>query len=450
MDIAELMKQLSNMVLSWPLIISVLGVGVVCTIACKFVQLRYFFSSWKFALFPDKTETTTSKSADMSPLQAFMNALSSNLGNGSIGGVAVAIYAGGPGAAVWIVLIGLLLMAVRFAEVYLSARGSGKASSAMGLGGPMLYLQEVVCGKYLAYAYAASTLLFGFLGGCAVQTNTIQLSMQQALGITSSTVLYASAVIMSLFVLYIVSGGAKRIVKVSTAIVPIKVVVFFISALIVLCYHYAALIPAIRFMIIAAFSPQSFVGGVLGFTIQQAMRSGMLKVIFATESGLGTAPILFGGAASKAPVKDGIMSMLSTFISTLVCFSVALMIVASGMWDSGLTSTALTVATFNTVFGTFGGAVVTFLSASFGIGVLVAYAYITRAAWLYVTGGRWPIGFVVLYCLSAFGGAVMRVGLLWNLVDIISAAMLVINLFGLMYLLPSITKGLRQFSARKA
>jgi AGCS family alanine or glycine:cation symporter len=218
----------------------------------------------------------------------------------------------------------------------------------------------------------------------------------------------------------------------------------------VLGYHYQSIGKALTLIINSAFSPVALAGGALGFGMQQAMRYGILRTVLATESGLGTAAILFGATGSKEPVKDGILSMLSTFISTLVCFMIALCIVASGVWDSGLTSTALTIASFNTVFGWLGGWVVSFLSITFGMGVLVAFAYITEEAWLYLVGDSKAMRllFKAMYSVTAFIGVFFNVCSMWLLIDILTVGMLVINLFGVLYLLPIIIKGVQDFRAQ--
>ena len=177
----------------------------------------------------------------------------------------------------------------------------------------------------------------------------------------------------------------------------------------------------------------------------QALREGLNLSITATESGLGTAAILFGYTGSKDPMKSGLMGMVSTFISSIVCFLVALCIVVSGVWDSGLTSAALTIASFNTVFGQWGGWIVSFLSISFGMGVLVAYAYISRAAWFSLTNGKYEKLFALFYCVASFIGAVVNVHVVWYAVRIILALLLVINLFGLLWLLPPITREVRRY-----
>lgn len=442
MDFQLFLNNLSKALIGWPLFIFVIAVAVVCTIAFRFIQVRYFMYAWKQILNPAKPPVQESgKSADMTPMQAFINTLSSNLGNGSIAGVATAIYAGGPGSAVWLVVFGLLLMAVRFAEAFLSMHYATLAPAGAKLGGPMLYLREVAGGKALSWIYGLLCLFFGFLGGNSIQTNSIASSLFTTFGIAP----IVSAIILTLFIFYVVFGGAARIVAVSDKIVPVKVIVFFGTTLIVLAYHIKSIIPAMILMGKSAFTPEAVVGGLVGFSVSQAIRYGMMRSIFATESGLGTAAVLFGSTGSKAPVNDAIVGMLSTFISTLVCFIVALCIVSSGVWNSGITGAALTIEAFRTVFGSFGGYAVTFLSVTFGVGVLVTYAYIARECWFFVTGGRFGLLFSILYCIFAFGGAIIDVTLLWDISDIPMAVMLIINLFGIVYLLPVIRKNVVAF-----
>ncbi len=423
--------------LGWPRILYTVIAGIIFTVAFRFIQVRYFVRSWRSIFSPAKK--TVSK-GDMSPFQAFVNTLSTNLGNGSIVGAAVAVFTGGPGAALWVLIIGMVLMSVRFAEVYASTLYGEHAPKDTVLGGPMLYLKDVIGGKYLSWLYALFCLFFGLIVGNAMQTHSISWSITTTWGVDSLIIALGLAV----FICYIVFGGAKRIIAVSDKIVPIKVLVFFGSALAVIGYHGSGLPKALQLIFSSAFSPMAFAGGFFGFSVMQAIRSGMNLSITATESGLGTAAILFGYTGSKDPMKSALMGMVSTFVSSIVCFLVALCVVISGVWDSGLTSAALTIASFYTVFGQWGGWIVSFLSISFGVGVLVSYAYITRAAWFCLTGGKYEKLFAMLYCAAAFAGAVVNVHVVWKAVEIINALLLVINLFGLLWLMPRLTRAVRK------
>lgn len=425
-----------NWLLGWPFMIYVIGVSVIATIALRALPLTHFIRAWKETLMPQKTADVVA--GDMTPFQAFVNTLSSSIGNGALAGMGAMIYSGGPGAAIWVVIISFLLMAVRFAEVYLSVLYGEQARHTSTLGGPMLYLKDVPAGNFLSYVYGALLFVFSASVGSAMQANSITLGLKTTWGVNE----YVTAAVLFLFVSYIVLGGAARIVKASDRIVPVKVGTFFVASLIVIGYHYDKLYSALALMVESAFSPVAAIGGVLGFSVLQALQYGAINSIMATESGLGTAAVLFGGTGSKDPMSNGLMGMLGTFISTLVCFMVALCIVVSGVWSSGLNSTALTGAAFNTVFGMYGGWIVSFLSIIFGIGVMVAFAYITRVVWLFLAGGRCAWFGPLFYCVVTAMGALFPVTAMWAFASAVCKCLLVINLFGVLCLLPVLRRDL--------
>jgi AGCS family alanine or glycine:cation symporter len=430
---------LVNVVMGWPLIVLAVGAGIVCTLAFKCVQIRYFADAWRYFFAPG--EQGKAAHADMSPAQALINALNSNLGNGTIAGMAVALATGGPGAVFWLLVIGLLLMAVRFAEVFLSSYFGAQVTCASRVGGPMLYLAHVPGGRYLPYMYAFACLIYGLLGANGAQTNSIALSITRMYDISNYTIGF----FIFIFVVYVVSGGAERILNASQKIVPVKVGLFAVSTVVILIYHHSAIIPSLRLVVASAFSSGAVVGGLIGFSVQQAMRVGISRIVMASEAGIGTTAIMFGSTCSVSPVKDAIMSMLSTCITTVIAFVMALCIVISGVWNSGQTSTALTMAAFHTVFGNYGDWIVIFLAASFGLGAVVAFAYVARETWIFLTKGSYMWLFAALYCLVAFGGCVADVDLVWKAVDLFTFILLAINLYGIMYLLPLIRRELIKF-----
>lgn len=440
-DLNQIIQDVSTVVSGWPLIIFLVGAALFCTVAFKFVQFRYFLTAWKVTLFPAKNDAD--KTAAVSPMQAFLNSLSMSLGNGTIAGVATAINMGGPGSVFWLACIGTLLMAVRFAEVYLSIYFQDARAF---VGGPMLYVKRLFGGPVLAYIYAVLALLYSYAVGNAIQSNAISLSLQEGWQINS----YIIAAGFFVLVLYTMLGGAKRILALSDAIVPLKVVLFLASISLMLIYHWAAIIPALTLIVKSALSGTALAGGMLGFTVQQAMRFGMLRSVMSSEAGLGTSGIFFGSSGSKNPMQDSLMGMLSTFISTCFCFLIGLVIVASGAWSSGLTSTPLTIAAFKTVFGPFAVWVVTILASTFGIGLIVSYAFVARGLWSYLTNGKYLLLGSLIYCLSTVMGALVNANVLWLLGDIINVGMIVINVGAIIVLSKIIKDGIAAYAARNA
>lgn len=433
-------KSLNNLVWGWPLIIAFIAVGIITTIALRFIQIRYFAKAWRLMLSP--AESSKSAGADMSPIQAFLNALNTSVGNGALAGMATAIFDGGPGAAFWILVVGFFGLPIRFAEVYLS--GAFKSDgNAVTSGGPMLYLQKVPGGAILPSIYAVFLLLLAFISGNAIQANSISCGVQ-ALFASANPIIIALAI--GLFVAFIMFGGAQRIIKFSQTIVPFKVGIFFIASLIVFIFNLPSLWAALKIIFVSAFTPQAIRGALIGTTLQTAIRFGMSRSLNSSEIGLGTAAVFFGSTGSKNPVENGIMSMVTAFISSyLVSFLLCLLMVMSGIWNSGATGIELTTLAYSSAFGQIAGWLVTILSITFGIGVLVAYAYVGRECWAYLTKGKFLNIYSAIYCALAFFGSIAKVGIVWSAVDIVNAGLIALNLYAIVMLLGMMKKAVESY-----
>lgn len=437
LDLNLIVQKVDTWLWGWPLVGFVIIVGSALTFVLGFVQFRYFARAWKYVFFPEKRKETENY---MTPFQAFLNILSASIGNGSTAGMATAIAGGGPGAAFWIFILGFLYMAIRYSEVYASTAFHEKGATGVVRGGPMVYLKKLPAGAFLAYAYAFFALGLSLVTGNAMQCNSIRLGIERLANVPALLIAFSLFILLS----YIMFGGAKRIVHFSEAIVPIKVGLFFIATIIVLIYNYASIWGALKTIISYALTPQAVAGGFAGFSVQQAISYGMSRSLNSTEVGLGTAGIFYGATQTKEPVESSIMSMATSFVSShLVGFVLMLVFVVTGVWNSGLQSTQLTMSAYETVFGTvLGGTIVAFLSITFGLGVLVAYAYVGRECWLYLTGGRFNMAYTIIYPCMALFGAMSKVDLIWNSTNVINAGLVTINLLALLYLLPAMRKGL--------
>ncbi|KKP36102.1 MAG: Sodium:alanine symporter [candidate division TM6 bacterium GW2011_GWF2_32_72] len=440
-NLDALVVNFSNLIW-WPWgVCFVLCIGILLTFVLGFVQVRYFFESCKFVLFPPKS--TGAVKGELSSVQAFINVLGAATGNGSIAGTAMAIAVGGPGAAFWIFVSGFLGMAIRFAETFLGADVIGKTSFRGMNGGPMVYLNMVPGKSFLPYIFAVFVLLYGFFSGNAMQANSIGASLFRVFGISPWIV----AIVLTAFIFYVMIGGSKRILEVSDKLVPFKVGVFLISTAIVLIYNYASLWDAIILVFKGAFTPSAVTGAAVGLSISSAMQAAFTRSIISHESGLGISALLFGSTGSTNPVKDGIMSMLTTFISSILIGSmVSLAIISSGVWNSGLTGIDLTSAAFDTTFGFLGSWLVLFSAVSFGIGVTVNYAYIAKENWLFLTNGRFGFAFILIFAALTFTGTIAKIGLVWGAIDIVTLGMVLVNLYAVVYFLPTIRKKLSKYS----
>lgn len=437
--IGDYIHTIATWIWGWPLVIVSVTLSVALTIATKMIQVRYFFTSWRYLFFPEKR---VSDGAYITPFQAFVNTLSASIGSGSAAGMATAMYQGGPGAAFWIFVLGFFNMAVRFAEVFVSTSFIDRSAAGVLRGGPMVFLKHVPGSRFLPTLYAFFCLFVSLVAGSAMQCNSMTIGLKRITCLDPRII----ALLLGVLIVYVVLGGAQRIMSISNTVIPIKVALFFLATLIVLVYHAHAIIPAIKLIVQAAFEPQAITGALAGHSVQHAIRFGMSRSLSATEAGLGTAGILFGATATTNPVRTGIMSMSSLVISNhLVCCTLMVIFVVTGVWNSGLTSTAMTSAAFETVFGYAGAWIVASLSIIFGLGALVAYAYIGRECWVFLTNGRavWLYG--ILFSLCGLLGSLARVESVWNAVDIGNAGMFLLTSYGLLYLMPYIYRSVRAY-----
>jgi AGCS family alanine or glycine:cation symporter len=440
-ELDDLIKNIGEFLWGWPLIIAIMGVSFIMTIAFGGIQFRYFMRSWQYLLKPEAGQAAARENY-ITPFQAFINALSASLGNGSLAGMATAMYSGGPGAGFWIFFLGFFLMSIRFAEVYASTAFTEKQANGLMRGGPMVYLARVPGGSWLPYFYAFFCLMLTFVTGNAMQCNSIALGLEQM----TNWNIYAIAAGMFVFLWYVMVGGAKRIVKASDAITPIKVGLFFVATLLVLITNFGSLWQALVIMTQHAFTTQAVRGALIGYTMQTALRFGIARSINATEVGLGTSGIIFGTTGTTNPVRSGIISLATTSISNFgVCFLLMWLFVATGAWQSEFGDIRMTISAFETTFGSFGGWIVNILAMMFGIGCVIAYAYIGRECWSFLTGGKYLFAYSLIFCLMALFGALVEVRILWNAIDIVNAGLIISNLYGLMWLMPEIKKGVRAF-----
>lgn len=422
--IENIIENISQTLWGIPIISFIISIGFIASIAFNFSQIKYFFTGWKL-LFAKKEITNHIKTDSISSMQAFINALSASLGNGGLAGMAVVLVDGGPGTAFWVFILGFFSMILRFFEVY-----AGIKLAKNNLIGPLSYISNLPFGKAFTYLYAFILLIYILLGGISMQTNSIGLSLQKTFNFSPISI----GIGFTLLIFYIIIGGSQRIMKASEYIIPIKVSLFFIGIISLLYFHKASIAPAFHLIMENAFTTEAMGKGALCFTMQKAITVGFSKALNATEAGVGTASIFFGSTETKEPLKTAIMSMITAFISTnLVCTMLIFAIIASGTSTTGITSTGLVIAAFSTLLGNFAGPVITFLSFSFGIGVMVAYTFLGYKIWDFLFGKKTIAIYYSLLIALAFFGAIASVGLVFKALDMLVAFLVIINLLGLLW-----------------
>jgi AGCS family alanine or glycine:cation symporter len=348
--------------------------------------------------------------------------------------VATAIALGGPGAAVWMWLTGLVGMATKYAEAVLGVKYREQRPDGTMAGGTMYFLKNGLRIPWLGWLFALFGAAAAFGIGNMVQANSVALVFRTELGIP----LWLTGLLLAVFTYLVIIGGIKRIAYVAEILVPVMCVVYFAAGVLIILLKITAVPAAFALIFKTAFTGQAAVGGFAGAAVAQAMRYGVARGIFSNEAGLGTASIAHAAARTRDPIRQGNIAMLGVFIDTLVINTITtLAIVLTGAWTSGLTSTALTANAFGQVLGQLGGWIVAFGSITFGYSTLLAWSYYGLKCTDYLFGVRVSLPYRWVWCFAIligaiFSGDVAGVKFIWDIADTLNGAMAIPNLIGLL------------------
>jgi AGCS family alanine or glycine:cation symporter len=249
---------------------------------------------------------------------------------GNIAGVAAAISLGGPGALFWMWIAALVGMSTNFFTSSLSVMYRGKDSAGEIQGGPMYVIREALGKPWLPLAYLFCVCC---LVGCLpiFQANqltqvimdigfndtSIKDSTFQFLGFQISTPKFIIGCILMVASGTVIIGGIKRIGTWAGKMVPLMIVVYFCSVLIIMLLHITD-VPKYLWMIVTdAFSANHYHGEpALGGIVGGLIVAGVRRASFSNEAGIGTAPLALGASKSSEPIREGLVSMMSPAIDT--------------------------------------------------------------------------------------------------------------------------------------
>ena len=407
-----------------------LGAGLFLTLRLRFVQVRRFGDACRAAFVRRGTGSTGA----LTPFQAFMTALGASIGTGNIAGVATAIVSGGPGALFWIWLYGFVAMAIKFGEAVLGITFRETRAGTV-LSGPMYYLRDGLRSPFLAWLFALVAAVAALTTTPFTQPNSMALVLNTVVGIPK----IVSGIVIAVLTWLVIIGGIKSIGRAAEKLSPLKVGLYLAGGLIVILFN-AARIPAVfRLIFEGAFSMQAAAGGGLGILV--AMRYGIARGIYANEAGYGTAAVAYGTAQSAQPVQQGLNAVMEVFIVSFVTSTISAMtILLTGVWQSGLTSTAAVAAGFNTVIPVAGGYIVAFCAFLFGYTTLIGWAYYGEQFFEYILGRRVTMPYRWIYCLLIPFGAVSKVATVWAWGDLMNTLQVFPNLIGVIGLSAVVAK----------
>ena len=304
-----------------------IGTGIFFTIYLGFPQIKYFKHGWRILSGKYIKEDTE---GDTTPFQALTTALSGTVGTGNIGGVALAIFLGGPAAIFWMWVTAFLGMTTKFVEVTLSHKYREKLPDGSMSGGPMYYIENGLNMKWLAVVFSVCLLMMCLGTGNMPQISSISVVLLDTFSIPK----IVTGLVLSVLVWLVIIGGIKRIAQIASKLVPFMAFWYIVGGLAVIISNYENIIPSLQSIFIHIFTPTAAVGGFLGASVAAALTRGVNRGLYSNEAGQGSAPIAHASSKTENPIEEGMVSILEPFIDTIIiCTLTGLVILSSGVWN---------------------------------------------------------------------------------------------------------------------
>ena len=315
---------------------AVVATGVVFTIWSGFSQ--YYALTHGFKVVKGDYDNDSDPGA-ISHFQALSTALSATVGLGNIGGVALAISLGGPGAVFWMWVVGFLGMAIKLSEVSLSMIHRNIDEADNPSGGPMWVVERnfanksgllKVLGKFIAGTFCVALIVNTITAGNMFQAWNVANLTEAYFGVPT----IVTGLVLAIIVGSVIIGGIKRIGAVTSKLVPFMLIIYVLACIYVLALNFSSIPEMLSLIVTAAFSPMESSNAFLGGTAGSAFIFGMQRALFSNEAGQGSSAIAHSAAKTDEPIREGVVAGLEPFIDTIVvCTMSALVILVTGIWN---------------------------------------------------------------------------------------------------------------------
>ncbi|MBQ3940531.1 MAG: alanine:cation symporter family protein [Oscillospiraceae bacterium] len=465
---------LNNIVWGWPVIILILGTGLLLTVRTGFLQITRFRESLNSTIVPavrslGKQQKKDNRVKSVSQFEAFSTAISGTVGTGNIIGVVSAILTGGPGAVFWMWISAFFGMVTNYSENILGLYFRKKDSRGNLSGGAFYYIANGMKQKWLGYC-AAVFCIFAAVGMSGVQTNKISGTLTTLITQFSKFPSEAEhnsvglrlgiGIAVAVITAVIILGGIKRIGKTASGLVPLMSLMFILMSLAAIVMNFRAVPRAFGMIFTGAFNFRAAGGGVLGYSFATVIRKGMARGVFSNEAGLGSSVIAHSASETREPVMQGLWGIFEVFFDTfIICTLTALTFLTTydpATLSADMEDTAMSMGMFRSNFGDFG---VTLFSV-----ILPLFAFTTILAWSYY--GEKAVEFCfrklpenkrvipvrifkVVYLVLIACSAGIHSELIWAIDDTFNGLMAVPNLICLVALSGLVVKITKNYFARR-
>lgn len=403
-------------------IIFLLGGGLYFSIKLGFPQLKIksLFKGFK-----------GDSNGGVSPFKSLTMSLAARVGVGSLAGIALAIYIGGPGTIFWIWLTGIITSINTYCESYLGAKYQEKDQNAYK-GGPSYYMSKGLRNKKIASIYAILIIIAYIVGFMTIQANTITTSIHNYLNIDSLII----GLILAIVSAFSIIKGLDRIVSITSKLVPKMGLGYIILSAVIIVMNIEKIPSVLVTIITSAFNLKSISGGIISTFI-----IGIQRGVFSTEAGLGTGSIASSCSHTKNKVDLGLIQILGIYFTVfIVCTSTALLILTSDyqlLTFENMNGIELTEYALNYHLGKIGSIVLILSVISLAYSTIVAGYYYGENSLKYLIKNVSKMHINILKTVTVILviiGSITSATLLWSIVDILVAILSIINMYALIKL----------------
>ncbi|MBR6274693.1 MAG: alanine:cation symporter family protein [Lachnospiraceae bacterium] len=455
--IAEKNAKVNEIVWGLPMLVLLVGTGVLMTLLTRFFQITHIGHWMKKTIggiFGDKHVTAHTEKHDksISQFQSLCTALAATIGTGNIAGVAAAIALGGPGSIFWMWIVAFFGMMTNYSENVLGIYYRRKNENNEWSGGAMYYLRDGLgakkkckhIGMILAILFSCFCVIASFGIGNMSQINSIATNMDSAFDIPT----WITGVVLLVFAALVIVGGLKRIASVTEKLVPFMAIAYIIGALIICCANIDKFGEVFSAIFKGAFGLKAAGGGIVGSGVKLAVTWGMKRGVFSNEAGLGSSVMVHSNSNVKEPVRQGMWGIFEVFADTIVvCSLTAFAVLSSGLVDletgamnSTKEKTALVAEAFSKVFGKAGEGFIAIAILLFAFSTVLGWSHYGSKAWEYLFGTKSTVIYKVVFVGVIYFGSVMSLDLAWDLSDTFNGLMALPNLIGVVVLSPIVVK----------
>ena len=457
--IASINAAVNGVVWGAPMLILLIGVGILMTVRSKGLQFRKFGYALKNTI-GKIFQKREAGEGEITPFQAVSTALAGTVGTGNIAGITTAVTLGGPGTLFWLWVTALIGMATKYSEVLLAVKFRERNKYGDWVGGPMYYIKNGLGKKWkwLGAIFCVFAALAALGTGNAIQAgnivgsiNTVVLSFNPDFGGTA-TLNLVLGIVLAILAAVVLFGGIKRLGAVTEKLVPIMAVVYIVACLAVIIYNGANLPTVFHDIFVGAFTPSGITGGAVGSMIL-VITWGMKRGIFSNEAGLGTAPMAHATTSEREPVKQALYGIFEVFMdTTIICTLTGLTLLVSGIdLNYGtMGETSLVSSSLGTLFTPQGGAIIIALClALFAFSTILGWALYGSRCCEFLFGPKAIKPYQVIYVLIIVVGATTDLGLVWDIADTLNGLMALPNLIALAALSGVVIKTSKEYFAKE-